>query len=120
MNLHHVKYRSGALLRSSKELRPRLHACPIREDQHPPNECLRPDARKAVRPTNCRERKAHGKFAPRRFPSRRQTRAVEIGADELVARAEWIFRARPRVLRNLRHLYLQFCVLLFKKIETAA
>jgi hypothetical protein len=58
--------------------------------------------------------------APRRFPSRRQVRAVELGADELIARAEWHFRARPRVLRHLRDTYRRFCAAILAKIERAA
>jgi hypothetical protein len=58
--------------------------------------------------------------APPRLPSRRQVRAVALGADELIARAEWHFRARPRVLRNLRNTYRRFCAAILAKIERAA
>jgi hypothetical protein len=37
------------------------------------------------------------------FPSERQRRAVELGADELLPHLEWAFRNRPRALRNIRH-----------------
>jgi len=65
-------------------------------------------------------RKQRVDFAPRlRFPSRRENRAVELGADELIARAGWIFRSRPRGLRNLRRTYRDFCLFLLEKIERA-
>jgi hypothetical protein len=54
------------------------------------------------------------------FPSRQECRAVELGADELVARAEWTLRSRPRALLNLRSAYRRFCLLILEKIERAA
>jgi hypothetical protein len=53
----------------------------------------------------------------RRFPSRRHLRAVEIGADELMARVEWEFRQRPHALRNVRTQYRRFCVSLLARLE---
>lgn len=38
----------------------------------------------------------------RRFHTRRQERAVKIGADKLINLAEWKFRSQPRKLKNLR------------------
>jgi hypothetical protein len=56
---------------------------------------------------------------PRRFPTRRQRRAVSIGADELIALAEWVFRLRPRKLRNLRARHRAYCVTVLREIERA-
>jgi len=55
---------------------------------------------------------------PGGFPSRRQLRALELGADELIGRAEWEFRARPRTLKNLRANYMKFCMYLLRAIES--
>jgi hypothetical protein len=79
-------------------------------------------ARVSLRDSNSPDRNnSRGDFAPAlRFPSARQLRAVELGADELIARAEWSYRARPRVLRNLRRAYRQFCLYLLEKIERGA
>ncbi len=52
--------------------------------------------------------------------SRQEIRAVELGADELIARAEWIFRSRPRALRNLRRANRHFCSFLLEQIERPA
>lgn len=54
------------------------------------------------------------------FPSRRAMRAVELGAEELLARAEWALRSQPRALRNLRSAYRRFCLFILEKIERAA
>lgn len=56
----------------------------------------------------------------RRSPSRRERRAVQLGADELISLCEWSFRSRPRTLRNLRRAYRDFCSFLLEKIERAA
>jgi hypothetical protein len=56
---------------------------------------------------------------PRRFPGELELRAIELGSDELLNQASWIFRARPRTLRNIRRKYRRFCLLLFRKIESA-
>ena len=53
----------------------------------------------------------------RRFPTLRQSRAVEIGADELMSLVEWTFRSRPRALRNIRRIYRGFCLFLLGRIE---
>ena len=55
-----------------------------------------------------------------RFSSPRQLRAVELGADELIARLEWELRNHPRALRNLRRAYRRFCWDLLAKLERAA
>ena len=44
------------------------------------------------------------------FPSPQKIRAVEIGADELVSRAEWALRHHPRTLRNVRRAHVRLCV----------
>ena len=44
-----------------------------------------------------------------RFPSKRESPAVELGADELISRLEWVLRDRPRALRNARRRYADFC-----------
>jgi hypothetical protein len=54
---------------------------------------------------------------PRRLPSRRQIRALQLGADELIARFEWEFRARPTKLKNLRERYRGFCARLLREFE---
>jgi hypothetical protein len=56
----------------------------------------------------------------RRFPSRGEVRAVELGADELIALCEWSFRARPRKLRNLRARYVDYCASLLREMERGA
>jgi hypothetical protein len=53
----------------------------------------------------------------KRLPSDREQRAVERGADELMALAEFHFRKRPRVLLRLRKLYAWFCVHLYSTLE---
>jgi hypothetical protein len=63
-----------------------------------------------------REKKA----SSRRFPSREEARAVELGADELIALCEWSFRARPRKLRNLRARHVAYCASLLREMERAA
>jgi hypothetical protein len=55
----------------------------------------------------------------RRFPSRREIRAIEIGCDELMALLDWQFRNRPRALRWLRRLYRFFCWLLLSVLESS-
>jgi hypothetical protein len=54
---------------------------------------------------------------PNRFPSQLEEKAVERGADELVALAEFHFRDRPRALRNIRNAYKRFCAWLYRKLE---
>jgi hypothetical protein len=53
----------------------------------------------------------------RRFPTDRQLRALELGADELHNRLEWSLRDRPRALRNARLRYRQFCISLVRTLE---
>jgi len=54
------------------------------------------------------------------WPSKRETRAVELGSDELQQRVEWELRHRPRALRNARRRYAAFCSLLLRRLENAA
>jgi hypothetical protein len=56
----------------------------------------------------------------RRFPSERQTRAVEIGVDELMNSLEWFLRLRPRALRATRARYRKFCTDLLAQLERAS
>ena len=56
----------------------------------------------------------------RRFPSRRQLRALEIGCDELMNLAAYVLRQRPRAVKNLRRAYRRFCGSILDKIERAA
>jgi hypothetical protein len=56
----------------------------------------------------------------RRFPSRRESRALEIGCDELMNRVGYVLRRRPRALRNIRQAYTRFCSFILRKIERAA
>jgi hypothetical protein len=58
--------------------------------------------------------------APRSFPSSQEIRAVEIGADELVSRAEWALRRHPRTLRNVRRAYLRLCVFVLGQVKRAS
>jgi hypothetical protein len=53
----------------------------------------------------------------RRFPSRRQIRAVELGADELMAQLEWVLRDRPRALRNAQRRYQSFYIATLASLE---
>jgi len=53
----------------------------------------------------------------RRFPSRRQIRARELGADELQNRLEWKFRTRPRKLRAIRRRHMLYCTELLGTLE---
>lgn len=53
----------------------------------------------------------------KRFPSRREIRAVELGPERLMVHAEWVLRDRPRALRNLRQTYRRFCTFLLAKIS---
>jgi hypothetical protein len=53
----------------------------------------------------------------RRFPSRRQIRADELGADELMAQLEWVLRDRPQALRNARACYRKYCNSVLARIE---
>lgn len=57
------------------------------------------------------------KYHARRFPSPRQMRAVELGADELMALLEWELRERPRALRLARGRYTVFCRRLLAQLE---
>lgn len=54
------------------------------------------------------------------FPSALQIRALELGADELMGRLEWILRDRPRALCNARMRYQCFCASLMSQIENIA
>ncbi len=56
-------------------------------------------------------------MSKRRFPSRRERRALELGADELIGLLEWRLRARPRGLRGARRLYRQVCLELLERLE---
>ena len=51
------------------------------------------------------------------FPTRREQRALELGADELHGRLEWLLRERPRALRGIRENYKKFCHSLLCQIE---
>lgn len=53
----------------------------------------------------------------KRFPSKHENRAVEAGADELMARLEWELQDRPRALRNARARYRECCAALLAQIE---
>lgn len=55
-----------------------------------------------------------------RFPTVRQVRAIDLGADELHARLEWQLRNRPKALRNARRRYASFCYRALTEIERAA
>lgn len=55
----------------------------------------------------------------RRSPTDRGERALKRGADELVDRAEWVLRDRPRALKNLRSRYRAFCVSIYAVLERA-
>jgi hypothetical protein len=57
-----------------------------------------------------------------RFEVRPTTRerALELGADELHARCEWVLRDRPRALRNLRRQYRGMCLWLGRRLNRAA
>jgi len=57
--------------------------------------------------------------ARRRVPSSREFRAVELGADELMSRLEWVLRDRPRALRNVRNQYRRFCCQLYVRLQRA-
>ena len=56
----------------------------------------------------------------RRFPTRHEARAIELGADELHARLEWELRERPRALKNERRRYRAFCLTTFSQLERIA
>jgi len=53
----------------------------------------------------------------RRFPTPRELRAVELGADELMARLEWELRCRPRTLQSVRARYRRFCAESLSRLE---
>jgi len=53
----------------------------------------------------------------RRFPSRREVRAVELGADEVQNLLEWLLRDRSRALAQARLRYRQFCTETLARIE---
>jgi hypothetical protein len=53
----------------------------------------------------------------RGWPSRRELRAVEIGADEIHARLEWALGTRPRALRAARRRYRIFCTDALSRLE---
>jgi len=53
----------------------------------------------------------------RRWPSRREERALELGPSELMNLLEWHFRNRPVALRNIRAEYRAFCAKLLAQIE---
>lgn len=44
-------------------------------------------------------------------------RALELGADELHGRLEWLLRDRPRALRGARQRYKDFCNSTLRRIE---
>ena len=52
-----------------------------------------------------------------RFPSRREIRAVELGANELVGLLEFALRDSPVPLRHLRAGYRRYCCWLLAKLE---
>lgn len=47
----------------------------------------------------------------------KKDRAVALGADELIARAEWQFRNRPQKLKNLRKRYVECCVAILRAMD---
>jgi hypothetical protein len=53
----------------------------------------------------------------RSFLTRRQQRAVELGADKLHELLEWVLRNRPRALRNARLRYHRYCVSQLRKLD---
>jgi hypothetical protein len=53
----------------------------------------------------------------KRFPTPRQQRALDIGADELHSRIEWVLRNRPQALRNARRRYQEFCSSLLRNLS---
>jgi hypothetical protein len=53
----------------------------------------------------------------RRFPTDRERKAVAIGANELVGRAEWQFRTKPRALARARKIYKAACLKLYRCLE---
>ena len=53
----------------------------------------------------------------KRFPTPRQQRAIELGADELHSRIEWALRNRPHALRNARRRYQDFCTSLLCHLD---
>ena len=55
----------------------------------------------------------------RRFPSKRQIRALKIGADELQQRLEWELRGRTVSLRHARQRYAAFSMDLLARMERA-
>ena len=63
---------------------------------------------------NVRKQEAEGSMT-----SHSETRAVEIGCDELIALLEWAFRDRPRTLRNIRREYRDFCLRLYRRLGDA-
>jgi hypothetical protein len=54
---------------------------------------------------------------PHSFPAAREFRALELGADELIARLEGEFRGRPRALRNSRRDYTNVCSRLYGGLQ---
>jgi hypothetical protein len=55
----------------------------------------------------------------KRFPTKLEQRAVELGADNLIAMAEWLFRFQPRKLKILRDGHRAYCSSVLRKIERA-
>jgi hypothetical protein len=53
----------------------------------------------------------------RRWLSRRELRAVSIGADELQSLLEWASRRDPCALREIRRPYRSFCNVLYRELE---
>jgi hypothetical protein len=57
------------------------------------------------------------KLKPRKFPTKRQSRAVELGANELHTLLEWKLRNCPRALLAARRRYQKFCFDTLSRIE---
>jgi hypothetical protein len=52
-----------------------------------------------------------------RFTTRRQIRALELGADEIYLLLEWGLRSRSRSLRAARRRYQKFCTDALSRLE---
>ena len=59
------------------------------------------------------------KTRSRRFPMPGQLRALELGADELHARLEWVLRNRPRALLAARKRYQGYCCVTYARLNRA-
>ena len=53
------------------------------------------------------------------WPTADEERALELGADELIERLEWLLRDRPTALRKVRDRYRNFCTELYRRLEKA-